>query len=184
MLGDPVNDDVVSAAQAGDPTAFTAIYRELAPAVNGYLRAKGVQDPEAVTNDVFLAVLPRLAELTGGAGGLRTFMFSVAHARVVDDARRRQRQPIITEYDAAEDRRWVGSAETVALDSLGTERIMGLLDGLSDEQRDVLTLRVVAELTIDEVAVIIGRSAGAVKQLQRRALIVLRRQLAEHDVTL
>jgi RNA polymerase sigma factor (sigma-70 family) len=182
-LGDPVTDDVVSAAQAGDATAFTAIYREFAPAVNGYLRAKGVQDPEAVTNDVFLAILPRLAGLTGGSGGLRTFVFSVAHARVVDEARRRQRQPVTTEYHVADDFRSVGSAETTALDSLSTERVLTLLDSLSAEQRDVLTLRVVADLTVEEVAAVIGRSAGAVKQLQRRALIALRQRLAAHDVT-
>jgi RNA polymerase sigma factor (sigma-70 family) len=184
LLGDPVTDDVVSAAQAGDANAFNVIYREIAPAVCGYLRAKGVLDPDAVTTDVFLAVLPRLPELSGGATGLRAFVFSVAHARAVDETRRRQRQPRTTAYEVASDRRSVRSAETEALNALGTERIVNMLAGLSTEQRDVLILRVVADLTVDEVAAIIGRSAGAVKQLQRRALIALRQLLAEQDVTL
>jgi RNA polymerase sigma factor (sigma-70 family) len=184
LLGDPVTDDVVSAAQAGDANAFNVIYREIAPAVGGYLRAKGVLDPDAVTNDVFLAVLPRLSDLSGGATGLRTFVFSVAHARAVDETRRRQRQPTTTEYDATADWRAVGSAETEAMTAFGTERVLTMLAALSAEQRDVLTLRVVADLTVDEVAAIIGRSAGAVKQLQRRALIALRQRLAEQDVTL
>jgi RNA polymerase sigma factor (sigma-70 family) len=184
LLGDPVTDDVVSAAQAGDPSAFNVIYREIAPAVCGYLRAKGVLDPDALTNDVFLAVLPRLPDLSGGATGLRTFVFSVAHARAVDETRRRQRQPTTMAYDAGSDRRSVGSAETEALNALGAERVLNLLAGLSTEQRNVLALRVVADLTVDEVAAIIGRSAGAVKQLQRRALIALRQLLVEQDVTL
>jgi RNA polymerase sigma-70 factor (ECF subfamily) len=184
LLREPVTNEVVVRARSGDANAFTVIYRELAPAVCGYLRAKGVPEPDAVTNDVFLAVLPRLATMTGGPAGLRTFVFSVAHARVVDEARRRSRHPVMTEYDVAEDSRSVGSAEVDALDAISTERVLALLAGLSADQRDVLALRVIADLTVDEVANIIGRSAGAVKQLQRRALIVLRQRLVEQDVTL
>jgi RNA polymerase sigma-70 factor (ECF subfamily) len=90
----PITDGVVRAAQDGEAAAFRVIYEELAPVVLGYLTAKGVADPEAVTGDVFLAALPRLRELSGGAAGLRTFVMSVAHARMVDDARRRRRQPV------------------------------------------------------------------------------------------
>src|SRR6478672_10167211 len=81
-----ITDGVVRAAQDGEAAAFRVIYEELAPLVLGYLTAKGVADPEAVTGDVFLAALPRLRELSGGAAGLRTFVMSVAHARMVDDA--------------------------------------------------------------------------------------------------
>jgi RNA polymerase sigma-70 factor (ECF subfamily) len=184
LLREPVTDQVVARARSGDANAFTVIYRELAPAVSGYLRAKGVLDPDAVTNDVFLAVLPKLAGLTGGPAGLRTFVFSVAHARVVDEARRRNRQPVMAEYQASDDNRSVGSAELDALDAISSERVLALLAGLSTDQRDVLALRIIADLTVDEVASIIGRSAGAVKQLQRRALIALRQRLVEQDVTL
>ena len=96
----PITDGVVRAAQAGEAAAFRVIYEELAPVVLGYLTAKGVADPEAVTSDVFLAALPRLRELSGGAAGLRTFVMSVAHARMVDDARRRRRQPVWCQYDS------------------------------------------------------------------------------------
>jgi RNA polymerase sigma-70 factor (ECF subfamily) len=174
----------VSAAQAGEADAFATIYTHLAPAVAGYLTAKGVPDPEGVTNDVFLAVLPKLPALTGGAAGLRTFVFSVAHARLVDEVRRRQRQPDTVEFDAGTDARVVASAENEALEQIATSRLLSQLAGLSAEQRDVLALRVVADLTVEQVARIIGRSEGAVKQLQRRALIALRQRLAEQDVTL
>ena len=58
----PITDGVVCAAQDGEAAAFRVIYEELAPVVLGYLTAKGVADPEAVTSDVFLAALPRLHE--------------------------------------------------------------------------------------------------------------------------
>jgi len=101
----PITDGVVRAAQDGEAAAFRVIYEELAPVVLGYLTAKGVADPEAVTADVFLAALPRLRELSGGAAGLRTFVMSVAHARMVDDARRRRRQPVWCQYDVGSDLR-------------------------------------------------------------------------------
>ena len=179
-----ITDEVLAAAQIGDAVAFRTIYEDLSPVVLGYLTAKGVSDPEAVTSDVFLAVLPRLHDLTGGVAGLRTFVMSVAHARMVDDARRRQRRPPTYEYDPAADPRVAASAEQEAFDSIAEAGVVELLRELPPDQRDVLALRVVADLSIDAVAEIIGRSPGAVKQLQRRALLGLRRLVADRGVTL
>lgn len=177
-------DDVLPAAQLGQAWAISAVYEELAPRVQGYLRGRGAAEPEDLTSEVFLAVLPRLATVTGGAAGLRTFVFSVAHARLVDDLRRRGRREPATAYDEAQDRRTSASAEDDALDMAATDDAREVLAGLPDDQRDVLLLRIVADLTIEEVAASIGRSAGAVKQLQRRGLLSLRAQVADGRVPL
>jgi RNA polymerase sigma factor (sigma-70 family) len=174
-----ISDDVVSAAQAGDAAALRAIYSELSPIVVGYLTAKGVPDSEAVTSDVFVAVLQRLDTITGGAAGLRRFVMSVAHARLVDETRRRQRQPTATPYVAQADIRVSDSAEVSALSELDRLHLIALLRRLPESQREVVLLRVVADLPIDEVAQIVGKSAGAVKQLQRRGLLSLRQMLDE-----
>jgi RNA polymerase sigma-70 factor (ECF subfamily) len=59
-----------------------------------------------------------------------------------------------------------------------------LLDRLRPEYREVLALRVVADLSVEQAAQAMGRSVGAVKQLQRRALLALRAQLnGAHGVT-
>ncbi len=184
MVERSVTDDVVAAAQRGDGAAFRTIYEVLAPAVLGYLRTKGVADPEGVTHDVFLGVLPRLAALSGGAAGLRKLVFSVAHARMVDEHRARARQPGHLPYEPDTDARVVGSAEDAAAESLGTRRVLEVLDQLPADQREVLVLRVVADLSIDQVAEIMGRSAGAVKQLQRRGLLAVRQVLMQRGVTL
>lgn len=178
----PITPAVLTAAQAGDGAAFRAIYQELSPAVLGYLTSKGVRDPEAVTSEVFLSFLPRLLTVTGGPAGLRTLVFSIAHARMVDDQRRRTRYPDSTEYDAATDGRVSPSAESEAIRGLDTDDVIGMLRGLPDEQREVLLLRVVADLSVDQVAEIVGKSPGAVKQLQRRGLVALRGRLAVQDV--
>ena len=178
MATERVTDEVVAAAQAGDPGAMRAIYQEYSPVVLGYLTARGVGDPEAVTSDVFLAVLRRLPDLTGGADGVRHFILSVAHARMVDDVRRRRRRPVTVPFEPQADVRVADSAETDAMRGLSTAAVLKLVDRLVPAQRDVLLLRVVADLSIEEVAAIMGKSRGAVKQLQHRALSTLRELLA------
>ncbi|MCW2601519.1 MAG: polymerase subunit sigma-70 [Frankiales bacterium] len=170
-------EDVLPAAQAGQAWALRAVYDQLAPRVHAYLRSRGSAEPEDLTSEVFLAVFPRLASITGGAAGLRTFTFSVAHARLVDDLRKRSRREPSTQYDAATDPRTTSSSEDDALARLQTERVRRLLDGLAPDQRDVLSLRILGDLTVDQVAETLGKSSGAVKQLQRRGLLALRRIL-------
>lgn len=176
-------DDVLLAAQAGEPWALRAVYEELAPRVHGYLRGRGAGEPEDLTSEVFLAVFPRLGTVTGGAAGLRTLVFSVAHARLVDDLRRRSRRSPEVEYDVRTDSRAAPSSEDEALALMATEHVRELVRDLSDDQREVLLLRVVGDLSLEQVAQAIGRSTGAVKQLQRRALVALRTQVLDDGVT-
>ncbi|MCO4256003.1 RNA polymerase sigma factor [Pseudarthrobacter cellobiosi] len=176
-MTDALTDDVMR-ARARDPELFSIVYRTYAPQVLGYLTARGVEDPEAAMQEVFLTVLPRLQRVTGGVAGLRTFVFSVAHARMVDDHRRQQRTPIKLPFEPELDGREESSAEAEVLQRISPQEVADLLNELPDEQREVLSLRLVAGLTVDQVAAVMGKSAGAVKQLQRRALIRLREQSA------
>ncbi|MGB8651252.1 MAG: sigma-70 family RNA polymerase sigma factor [Mycobacteriales bacterium] len=176
-MSDQLLDDVLPAAQAGEAWALRAVYDELAPRVHAYLRARGAAEPEDLTSEVFLTVFPKLPTLTGGAAGLRTFTFSVAHARLVDDLRKRSRREPAVEYAAASDPRTAPSSEDDALDHVQTEQVRRLLATLLPDQRDVLVLRILADLTVEQVAEALGKSPGAVKQLQRRGLIALRQAL-------
>lgn len=179
LLAEQLSDDELSAALAGDPSGFSAVYTVISPAVLGYFRARGVNDAEALTQDVFVDVLPKLATVTGGRTGLRTFIFSVAHARLVDHHRRAERTPYLAEYDPRDDVRYVPSAEDEVLSSLGG--IAGSLSQLNEEQREVLVLRIVADLSIEQVARIMNKTPGAIKQLQRRGLSALRELVTEKD---
>ncbi|BCT74671.1 hypothetical protein SCMU_05130 [Sinomonas cyclohexanicum] len=160
---------------------FTLVYRSLAPAVVGYAAARGVEDPEALAQDVFVGVLPRLAGIDGGLRGLKTFVFSVAHARVVDYYRRHERRPVVIDYDPLLDTRQASSAEHEALETTGQTDAELLIGKLQGDQKEVLTLRIVAELSIEEVASALGKTPGAVKQLQRRALLALREHVSEEE---
>lgn len=183
-MGDLQLEQALPAACTGAAWALRVVYDELAPRVTGYLRARGASEPEDLTSEVFLTVFPRLATLTGGVAGLRTFVFSVAHARLVDDRRRAGRRPPTAEYDPTHDPRRAVSAETTALETLSTEGVRALLAGLPEAQRDVLVLRLVGDLTVEQVAEALGRSPGAVKQLQRRGLLALRARIGSDGVPL
>ena len=174
-MTDALTDDVFR-ARARDPELFSIVYRTYASQVLGYLTARGVEDAEAVMQEVFLAVLPRLKTVTGGVAGLRTFVFSVAHARMVDDHRRQRRAPVELPFEPDLDCRADSSAEAEVMQRISPREVVDLLSVLPDEQREVLSLRLVGGLTVEDAADVMGKSAGAVKQLQRRALIRLREQ--------
>lgn len=179
-----ITDEVARAVRAGDAGALARVWTAWAPAVTTYLRGGGVVDYEAVTGDVFAAIIPRLSGLSGGARGLRVLLFSIAHARVVDELRARARRPLLVSYDPALDRRVTSSAEDEAYATLAARAIADALQVLPPDQRVVVALRVVADLSVDQVARLMQRSAGAVKQLHRRGMIALRTALAEQRVNL
>lgn len=158
---------------------FTAAYHQLSPRVLGYLRSHGVDDPEALTHEVFLALYQNFERITGGDDGVRTMTFSIAHARLVDHLRSRTVRPVGVPFEADSDPRRAPSAEDVVVETVGRHGALALLHALGDDQRDAVSLRVIAGLSLDETAQVMGRSVGAVKQLQRRALHSLRTSLGE-----
>lgn len=182
MLG-PNFTNVLSAARAGADWAWSSIYGDLAPTVLGYLRARGAPEPEDLTGEVFLHVVRDLHGFDGDERAFRAWVFVIAHHRLLDDVRARKRRPVEPMADLPEEVT-AGGAEEQALDGLAAERVRGIIETLLPDQRDVLLLRVLGELTVDEVAAAIGKSPGAVKALQRRGLEAIQRSLAKEGVTL
>ncbi len=180
----PDFDAVLCGARAGEAAAFQALYDDLARPVAAYLRARGVCDVEDVTSEVFLAVFTGLARFEGSEPDFRSWVFTIAHRRMADEWRKRGRAPQVVPWEAETDLRTSGSAEEGALATLGEARVRALLGQLSDEQGEVLLLRVLADLTIEQIADALGKRVGAVKALQRRGLIALRRTLESEGVPL
>ena len=178
-LARTLTEEILSAARAGKPGALREVYDLMAPSILAYLAGKGCEDPEALMQEVLLTVFGKLDTLTGGPAGLRTFAFSVAHARMVDDVRRRQRQPAFTQFQPHNDNRVTASAEEAVLGS--GPGVAAILEGLTPDQQEVLLLRIVADLSIGESARIMDRSEGAVKQLQGRALKLLKDRMERKE---
>ena len=170
-------DDVLAAAQAGGGWAFEVLYRGLAPTVTGYLRLHGAVEPDDLASEVFLGVFTGLAGFSGDEDALRAWVFTIAHRRLVDDWRRRSRRPQVADDDTALAGHVGGDVEDDVLVRVGTESVHRLCAGLPDDQRTVLLLRILADLTVEQVAQVMGRSVASVKALQRRGLRALRDRL-------
>jgi RNA polymerase sigma factor (sigma-70 family) len=176
--------EVLHAAHSRAPWAFERLYLDLAPVVAGYLRLQGAAEPDDLTSETFLGVFGRLGTFSGSEQQFRSWVFTIAHRRLIDERRRAVRRPSIPTADTETLDRRGGDVEQDAFAMLGTTRVHELCAGLSDDQRDVLILRIVGDLTVDQTAAIVDKSVGAVKALQRRALDALRRKLVRDGVPL
>ena len=165
-------------AQEGSPRACQSLYESLAGRVAGYLRLHGANEPDDLTSEVFLRVFEHLGEFEGSESGFRAWVFTIAHRLLIDAHRREQRSPAVVELSVGISESVPGGdAEADALATLDDERITSVLNALRPDQREVITLRVVGDLTAEQVAQVLGKSRGAVKALQRRGVAALRRQL-------
>jgi RNA polymerase sigma factor (sigma-70 family) len=172
-------ESLLAAAQTGAEWAWDRIYRDLAPPVRGYLVAHGAVDPDDLLGEVWLQVARNIGTFAGDEAGFRSWVFMVAHHRLIDERRRRARRPGGGRSPTVDGDPGpvVPSAEEEALREVEVAEVRRLLAGLTDEQRQVLTLRILGDLTVEQVAGILGKRPGAVKALQRRALRALEKNL-------
>ena len=153
----------MSAVGPLDATDAGSIDRWLAPAVLGDLRSQRVPEPDDLVGEVFLQVARDLGRFSGDQQALRRWVFTIAHHRVVDDARRRAVRPIRADQEIPE----LASSAAV-VDPVDPEMVAALAE-LTEDQRTVV-LRVVADESLADVARITSRRTGAVKALQARGL--------------
>jgi len=173
-------DDVLDAARAHEPWAYHVVYDTLAGRVCGYFESRGMREAEDLTSEVFLRVFDKLAGFEGGEAAFRSWVFTIAYRLMVDEYRKSRRRPQHVELPVMmADALVGGDAELDSLAHLDRTWVNEILADLATDQRDVLTLRVVGDLTVDQVAAILGKSPGAVKALQRRAAASIRRALRE-----
>jgi RNA polymerase sigma factor (sigma-70 family) len=176
---------LLAAAREGNEAAWAEIYRELAPAVLGYLRASGAAEPDDALGEVFLQIARDLANFKGDEQRFRSWVFTIAHHRMIDAGRRRSRRPVDLVAEPPEPPGPpAADVSEQALARLGDEEVRRVLQALSPDQRSVLLLRVVGGLTAEEAARALGKRPGAVKALQRRGLAAVQRELAKRGVTL
>lgn len=175
MLTEESFASVLEAAKTGADWAWSELYRELSGPVTGYLASRGASDPEDLTSEVFLKVARSIHTFDGDRRSFRSWIFVIAHRRLIDERRSAGRKPDFTELPPDYSPNGAaGNVETEALESLVTDEIAEALELLTDGQRDVLALRMIAGLTLAETAEILGKKVNAIKALQRRALEALR----------
>ncbi len=176
----PAFDSVLTAAQAGAPWALRLLYEEVSPAVCGYARGQGADDPEGLVNETFMRAFRRIGDFAGGPAQFRSWVFTIARNLLIDERRRHSRRVIETSVEQhLEDRETVASAEETAMEAVSEAAVIALLHRLPADQRDVLLMRLVGDLTVAQIAEALGRSVGAVKALQRRGLRRLQAAVAK-----
>lgn len=184
--GDPVEEtvlvDLLRRAQEGnDPAALDGLYLLFADRVFRYLLAR-VGDPdlaEDVTSQVFLRLIEKIGIFRiaprDNVAIFSAWLYRLAHNKMVDVLRSRKR----TQDAPLEQAMHVSGGRLLddVEERLDFERVLATLEYLNDQQREVIILRFVEEMSIAETAQIMHKSEGAVKALQHRALESLRRHL-------
>ena len=145
---------------------------------------QGAADADDLTNEVFLNVFTAIGSFSGDESQFGSWVFTIAHHRLVDERRRRSRRPQMSTEEAPEQADDGDDVEAEVLRRLSVERIRTLCDRLAPDQRDVLLLRMLSAMTIEQVAEALGKPTTAVKALQRRALAAIRRLIEREGVSL
>jgi len=174
-------DDIqlLKTAQEGNADAFGAIYERFAEKVYRYLNAhlgNGL-DAEDLTEEVFIHVWRALPDYRERGTPFLAFVFRIAHNVLIDHYRRhRHQKDQVSSEDVPLRDQTPGPVEIISTDNERQE-LLQALDGLREDYRTVLVLRFLSELSPEETALAMGRSAGAVRVLQHRALTILRSRL-------
>lgn len=173
--------EAIAHAQLGDQRAFDAIYERFADALFRYLYARTGESAlaEELLGELWVRVVERLPGFRAPAAAgeaeraLAAWLYRIAHNLAVDSARRRGRNmPLddgLTSDDPSPDERLIADDERQA--------VRRAVDLLSADQREVVLMRFFEERSPAEVARLTGRSEGAVKVMQHRALGALARML-------
>lgn len=153
--------------------------------VSSYVQLRGSVEPDEITNDVFLGAFSRLESFAGDESALKSWLLTIAHRRLVDERRRRARTDMIAPTaDISEFDRVGGDSEQEAMEVAGASWVRWICADLPSDQRDVVFLRAIFGLSLPQTAEIMGRSVGAIKQLQHRGLRALRSRCEKEGVAL
>lgn len=173
-------DSLVSAAVAGDPSAIEGVLRWIRPLVVRYCRSriggqeKTVASADDVAQEICLAVLTALPNYRDQGRPFLAFVYGIAGHKVADARRSAARNRTEPVPEIPETTDLADGPEAQVMQGEFAGRMARLLESVSDRQRDILHLRVVVGLSVEETAEAVGSTPGAVRVAQHRALNRLR----------
>ena len=176
--------ELVGRAQQGDRDALEELYLIHFDRIYSYLHVSvgNRHDAEDLTTQTFLKMLESIGKFRWQSAPFSAWLFRIAHNLAMDHFganRRWQPEEEVPEPEADEST----SAEAGALESIGRKSMLELIDDLSPEQQQVLTLKFVFNFANAEAATILGKTEGAIKSLQHRALVSLQKQLEKREAS-
>jgi RNA polymerase sigma-70 factor, ECF subfamily len=173
---------LVARAQEGDRDALEELYLIHFDRIYSYLHVSvgNRHDAEDLTTQTFLRMLESIGKFRWQSAPFSAWLFRIAHNLAMDHFRATKRwQPEEEVPEPAPDEST--SAEAGALESIGRKSMLELIQDLSPEQQQVLTLKFVFNFANAEAATILGKTEGAIKSLQHRALASLQKQLQKRE---
>ena len=173
---------LVDRAQKGDRNALEELYLLHFDRIYSYLHMSvgNRHDAEDLTTQTFLKMLEAIKRFKWRSAPFSAWLFRIAHNLAMDHFRANRRwQPEEEVPEPPGDSE--PSAEAEALQSIGRQSMLQLIENLSQEQQQVLTLKFVFNFPNGEVATILGKTEGAIKSLQHRALVSLQKKIGESE---
>lgn len=178
----PREEQTVRLAVKGDEQAFGQLYDAYVDSIYRfiYLRVEDQQTAEDITSNVFLKSWEKLGVYQPRGVPFRAWLFRIARNAVIDHYRTRKEiaplEAVVNTFDEAQ----MPLAEHVSV-RLEAEKIITLMNGLTEDQRNVLTLKLVHGLNTKEVAKALGKRQGAVRALQMRGLQALTKLMENNE---
>jgi RNA polymerase sigma-70 factor (ECF subfamily) len=170
---------LVEQAQQGKRDALEELYLLHFDRIYSYLHMSvgNRHDAEDLTTQVFVKMLESIGKFRWRSAPFSAWLFRIAHNLAMDHFRANKRwhpEEEVPEPDPGEG----SAAEEEAFESIGRQSMLELIQKLSQEQQQVLTLKFVFNFSNAEAATILEKTEGAIKSLQHRALASLHRQMA------
>jgi RNA polymerase sigma-70 factor (ECF subfamily) len=173
----PTEESLVRRAQKNDQEAFAQLYEENFDKIYRYLalRVGNEMEAEDMTQQVFLNALQSISSFKWKGVPFSAWLFRIAHNQAVDHLRRKKKRasvPLDESLASTDD-----SPHSATERKMDIEELLVATKRLTEAQREVISLRFSSELSIAQVAKVMGKSQGAVKALQHSAIVALRRTM-------
>ena len=170
--------DVLAAAKKGDDRAVEWLFVRLQPRLTRFLVAQEPRVAEDIAGEVWLAVAGQIARFEGSWPEFRGWLFSIARRRLADHRRTAIRRQTAVEAAVLDFRPTQDPPDKLALDAMsGQEAAKLITSTLRGDQAEVLLLRLLADLDVDQVAQIMHRTSNWVRVTQHRALLTLAKRV-------
>lgn len=182
MLDEATVTSLLAAAGGGDPAAVDSLIREFRPRIFRYVLARLGDESasEDITQETCIAVVKALPSFESRGVRFSSFVFAVANNKIVDSWRAAGRAPRTTTDEVLRDRPEAAPGpEDLAVLASEVRRLVEPLARLSERERNIILMRVVAQLSAEEVGEALEMSPGAVRVTQHRALKALRNHLGK-----
>lgn len=162
---------MIRRAQLGDREALGCLWRTYQHLLLRYFRGKGMPEPEDLASTVWLEVASSLQRFAGDEPDFRRWLFTIAARRRIDDIRMARRRADRLAQAPIDNRpAHAPSAGEEAERASALDKALAMVRLLPPDQAEAVLLRVVGDLSVTEVAEIMGRSEGAVRVLVHRGL--------------